>query len=285
MKDYPKPPFDTPKQSVPGVTARMDPIPDHGEDSYVGSGKLTDRIALITGGDSGIGRAVALAYAREGADVMIAHLSETEDAKATKALVEKEGRRCDLFQGDLAKPSVCRDLVAATVEAFGRIDILVNNAAHQMSFDSLEEVPDEEWERTFAVNISAMFYITKAALPHMRKGGSIINTASVNADKPNPQLLAYATTKGAIQNFTAGLAQLLGERGIRANSVAPGPIWTPLIPSTMPAEKVGEFGGDTPLGRPGQPAELAGVYVLLASDEGSYISGTMFGVTGGRPIL
>lgn len=285
MKDYPKPPFDTPKQSVPGETARMDSIPDHGEDSYVGSGKLKDRIALITGGDSGIGRAVALAYAREGADVMIAYLSETEDAEQTKALVETAGRRCALFCGDLARPSVCRDLVARTVETFGRIDILVNNAAHQMSFDSLEEVPDEEWERTFAVNISAMFYITKAALPHMRKGGSIINTASVNADKPNPQLLAYATTKGAIQNFTAGLAQLLGERGIRANSVAPGPIWTPLIPSTMPADKVREFGGDTPLGRPGQPAELAGVYVLLASDEGSYISGAMFGVTGGRPIL
>ena len=174
----------------------MDPIPDHGEDSYVGSGKLTDRIALITGGDSGIGRAVALAYTREGADVMIAYLSETEDAEATKTLVENEGRRCELFEGDLAQPSVCRDLVAATVEAFGRIDILVNNAAHQMSLDSLEEVPDEEWERTFAVNISAMFYITKAALPHMGRGASIINTASVNADKPNPQAAGLCHHQG-----------------------------------------------------------------------------------------
>jgi NAD(P)-dependent dehydrogenase (short-subunit alcohol dehydrogenase family) len=285
MKTYPKPPFDTPEQQMPGTTPRMNPVPDHGEKTYVGSGKLKNRIALITGGDSGIGRAVALAYAREGADLMVAYLSETDDAETTKALVVGEGRRCELFEGDLADPHICRDLVARTVDAFGRIDILVNNAAHQTSFETLEEVPDEEWERTFAVNISAMFYITKAALPHMPRGSAIINTASINADKPNPQLLAYATTKGAIQNFTAGLAQLLGERGIRANSVAPGPIWTPLIPATMPADAVREFGGDTPLGRPGQPAELAGVYVLLASDDGSYISGAMMGVTGGRPIL
>lgn len=285
MRDYPKPPFDTPEQTPPGTTSRMTPTPDHGERTYVGSGKLKDKIAVITGGDSGIGRAVALAYAREGADVMIAYLCETGDAAETKRLVEAEDRRCELFEGDLAQPAVCRDLVARTVDAFGRIDVLVNNAAHQMSFDSLDDISDEEWDRTFAVNISAMFRITKAALAHMPRGGAVINTASINADKPNPQLLAYATTKGAIQNFTAGLAQLLGERGIRANSVAPGPIWTPLIPSTLPEDRVRHFGEDTPLGRPGQPAELAGVYVLLASDDASYMSGAMVGVTGGRPIL
>jgi NAD(P)-dependent dehydrogenase (short-subunit alcohol dehydrogenase family) len=285
MRDYPKPPFKTPQQPLPGKTDAMNPRPDHGEDSYKGSGRLEGKVALITGADSGIGRAVALAYAREGADVVVGYLSETEDAEETKGLVEEAGRACLLFPGDLADREVCRRNVQETVDRFGRIDILVNNAAHQMTFESIEEIPDEEWERTFAVNISAMFYIAKAAVPHMKPGSAIINTASINSDKPNPTLLAYATTKGAIQNFTAGLAQLLGPKGIRANAVAPGPIWTPLIPSTMPPEKVAKFGADTPMGRPGQPAELAPVYVLLASDEASYVSGATVAVTGGMPIL
>lgn len=285
MRDYPKPPFHTPAQPVPGSTEAMTPRPDHGEETYRGAGRLQDKIAVITGADSGIGRAVALAYAREGADVVAAYLNETEDAEETRRLVEEEGRACLLFQGDIADREVCRRLVRETVDRFGRIDVLVNNAAHQMTFEAIEDIPDEEWERTFAVNISAMFYIAKAAVPHMKPGSAIINTASINSDKPNPTLLAYATTKGAIQNFTAGLAQLLGSRGIRANAVAPGPIWTPLIPSTMPPEKVEKFGADTPMGRPGQPAELAPVYVLLACDEASYVSGATVAVTGGMPIL
>jgi NAD(P)-dependent dehydrogenase (short-subunit alcohol dehydrogenase family) len=285
MRDYPKPPFETPRQPVPGKTDAMNPRPDHGEETYDGSGRLDGKVALITGADSGIGRAVALAYAREGADVVVGYLSETEDAEETKRLIEAAGRGCLLFPGDLADREVCRRIVQETVDRFGRIDVLVNNAAHQMTFESIEDIPDEEWERTFAVNISAMFYITKAAAPHMKPGSAIINTASINADKPNPTLLAYATTKGAIQNFTAGLAQLLGPKGIRANAVAPGPIWTPLIPSTMPPEKVETFGADTPMGRPGQPAELAPVYVLLACDEASYVSGATVAVTGGTPIL
>jgi hypothetical protein len=285
MRDYPKPPFETPRQPIPGKTDAMNPRPDHGEDSYRGAGRLEGKVALITGADSGIGRAVALAYAREGADVVVGYLSEAEDAEETKRLVEAAGRACLLFPGDLADRDVCRRIVRETVDRFGRIDILVNNAAHQMTFEALEDIPDEEWERTFAVNISAMFYIAKAAVPHMKPGSAIINTASINADKPNPTLLAYATTKGAIQNFTAGLAQLLGPKGIRANAVAPGPIWTPLIPSTMPPEKVEKFGGDTPMGRPGQPAELAPIYVLLASDGASYVSGATVAVTGGMPIL
>ncbi|TFW14198.1 glucose 1-dehydrogenase [Brevundimonas intermedia] len=285
MRDYPKPPFDTPQQAVPGQTQSMNPRPDHGEDSYKGCGRLQNKVAVITGADSGIGRAVALAYAREGADVVVGYLSERHDAEETERLVKDAGRACLLFKGDLADPQVCRDLIAQSVDRFGRIDILVNNAAHQMSFETIEAIPDAEWERTFAVNISAMFYIAKAAVPHMRPGAAIINTASINADKPNPTLLAYATTKGAIQNFTAGLAQLLGPKGIRANAVAPGPIWTPLIPSTLPPEKVEQFGADTPMGRPGQPAELAPVYVLLASDEASYVSGSTVAVTGGMPLL
>lgn len=284
-RDYPKPPFDTPKQPVPGFDEKMDPRPDYGEETYRGSDRLKDKVAVITGADSGIGRAVALAYAREGADVFAAYLCEEKDAKETKRLVEDAGRRCELFAGDIAEATTCRALVEEAVRAFGRVDILVNNAAHQMSFDGIEDIPDEEWERTFAVNISAMFYIVKAAVPHMKPGSSIINTASINADAPSPQLLAYATTKGAIQNFTAGLAQLLAEKGVRANAVAPGPVWTPLIPSTMPAEKVKHFGEQAPMKRPAQPAELAAAYVLLAEDDASYISGATIAVTGGKPIL
>jgi NAD(P)-dependent dehydrogenase (short-subunit alcohol dehydrogenase family) len=217
--------------------------------------------------------------------VLVAYLNEHEDAKETQRLVESAGQRCVLFDGDLADPEECRKLIATAASQFGRIDILVNNAAHQMTFDSIEEIPDEEWERTFAVNISAMFYLTKAAMKHMGRGGTIINTASVNADMPSPQLLAYATTKGAIQNFTGGLAQLLAEKGIRANAVAPGPVWTPLIPSTMPAEKVAHFGEQYPMKRPAQPCELAPVYVMLATDEASYVSGATVAVTGGKPII
>lgn len=285
LRTYPKPPFETPQQSVPGFDDKMAPRPDYGEESYRGSGRLTDKVALITGADSGIGRAVALAYAREGADVIVGYLCEERDAQETRRLVESAGRQCELFAGDLADPATCRAIVQSAVEKFGRIDILVNNAAHQMSFEAIEDIPDEEWERTFAVNISAMFYITKAAVPHMPAGSAIINTASINADAPSPQLLAYATTKGAIQNFTAGLAQLLAEKNIRANAVAPGPVWTPLIPSTMPAEKVRNFGEQVPMKRPAQPCELAAAYVLLADDDASYISGATIAVTGGKPIL
>jgi len=263
----------------------MNPVPDHGEKSYKGSQRLQGKSAVITGADSGIGRAVALAYAREGADVLVGYLEEHDDARETQRLVEAAGRRCVLFAGDIASADVCRKLIDTAVENFGRIDILVNNAAHQMSFDSIEEITDEEWERTFATNISAMFYLTKAAVPHMRPGSAIINTASVNADMPSPQLLAYATTKGAIQNFTGGLAQLLAEKGIRANTVAPGPVWTPLIPSTMPPEKVQHFGEQSPMKRPAQPCELAPAYVMLATDEASYVSGATIAVTGGKPII
>jgi NAD(P)-dependent dehydrogenase (short-subunit alcohol dehydrogenase family) len=240
---------------------------------------------VITGADSGIGRAVALAFAREGADVVVSYLNEHEDARETQRLVESAGRRCVLVPGDIAKAEECRALVKKAVDAFGRIDILVNNAAHQMAFESLEDIPDEEWERTMATNLSAMFYITKAAIRHMREGASIINTASINADVPNPSLLAYATTKGAIQNFTAGLAQLLAEQGVRANTVAPGPVWTPLIPASLPEDKVQNFGSQVPMKRPAQPCELASVYVMLAADEASYVSGATVAVTGGKPIL
>ena len=284
-RSYPTPPFPSQRQSVPGSSKDMQPVPDYGEDAYIGSKRLEDRVALITGADSGIGRAVALAFAREGADVIASYLDEHDDARETQRLVEGSGRRCVLVPGDIAHAQHCRELVDRAVQEFGRIDILVNNAAHQMSFDAIEDVSDEEWDRTFATNISAMFYITKAAVRHMRRGSSIINTASINADTPNPQLLAYATTKGAIQNFTAGLAQLLAEKGIRANTVAPGPVWTPLIPSTLPAEKVSHFGEQVPMKRPAQPCELAPVYVLLASEESSYVSGATIAVTGGKPLL
>ena len=273
------------QQEVPGVQREMDPVPDCGEETYRGSGKLTDKVAVITGGDSGIGRAVAIAYAREGADVVISYLSEHEDAKDTARYVEEAGRRAVLVAGDVSQAAHCREIVDTTVRELGRIDVLVNNAAYQMSHDDLDEISDEEWDYTFATNISAMFYLVKAALPHMQPGSSVIGSTSVNSDMPSPQLAPYAATKAAIANFSASLAQMLGPRGIRVNSVAPGPIWTPLIPATMPPEKVEKFGENTPLGRPGQPAELAGAYVLLASDEGSYMSGSRIAVTGGRPIL
>ncbi|NKX56255.1 SDR family oxidoreductase [Arthrobacter mobilis] len=273
------------QQEVPGTQSAMTPVPDCGEDSYRGTGKLKGRAAVITGGDSGIGRAVAIAFAREGADVLISYLSEDEDARDTARLVEEAGQRAVLVSGDLDTAEQCRKVIDTAVREFGKIDILVSNAAYQMTRTSLEEIPDDEWEYTFKVNISAMFYLAKAAVPHMAPGSSIIGSSSVNSDMPSPALAPYAATKAAIANFSASLAQLLGEKGIRVNSVAPGPIWTPLIPSTMPPEKVESFGKDTPLGRAGQPAELAPVYVLLASDDGSYISGARVAVTGGRPIL
>jgi hypothetical protein len=284
--ERPEPPFDTPQQNtVPGRTADMKPKPDHGEQSYRGSGRLTGKATIITGGDSGIGRAVAIAFAREGADVLISYLDEDDDARETARWVEQAGRRAVLLRGDITDSAHCDEIVQRAVTAFGKLDVLVNNAAYQMTHDSLDDISDEEWDRTFDTNIGAMFRITRAAVRHMRPGGAIVNTTSINADKPNPGLLAYATTKGAVQNFTAGLAQLLAEKGIRANCVAPGPIWTPLIPSTMPPEKVEKFGSQVPMKRPGQPAELAPAYVMLASDESSYISGATIAVTGGAPIL
>ena len=273
------------QQTPPGLTALMDPIPDHGEHSYVGHDRLEGKKAIITGGDSGIGRAVAVAFAREGADVLISYLEEDEDAAETARWVEQAGREAPLVRGDLADPAHCRRVVQEGVDAFGRVDVLVNNAALQRTYTALEDIPDEDWDRHFQTNITAMFHLCKEAVPHMQPGASIINTASVNVDQPKPTLLPYATTKGAIANFTAGLAQLLADRGIRVNSVLPGPIWTPLIPSTMPPDQVAEFGQQVPLSRPGQPAELAGIFVLLASDEASYMSGGAYPVTGGKPIL
>jgi NAD(P)-dependent dehydrogenase (short-subunit alcohol dehydrogenase family) len=280
----PVPPFPKQKQKAPGVEKDMKPLADHGEDSYKGSGKLTNRVAIITGGDSGIGKAVAIAFAREGADVVISYLNDTEtpDAKDTAKYVEAAGKKAMLVKGDITKESHCKKIVAQTVKEFGRIDILVNNAAFQMARESMEEISSAEWALTFETNIHAMFYLCKAAEPFMKPGSSIINTTSVNAYSPSPGLLPYAATKGAIQNFTANLAQILlmAGKGIRVNAVAPGPIWTPLIPSTMPDAHT--FGQDTPMGRPGQPAEVAPAFVFLASDEASYIAGATIPVTGGR---
>jgi NAD(P)-dependent dehydrogenase (short-subunit alcohol dehydrogenase family) len=273
------------QQDVPGEQSKMTPVPDCGEDSYRGTGKLKGKAAVITGGDSGIGRAVAIAFAREGADVLISYLSEDKDAQETARFVEEAGQRAVLVRGDLDTAEQCRKIIDTAVSEFGKIDILVSNAAYQMTHDTLDEISDEEWDYTFKVNIGAMFHLVKAALPHMAPGSSIIGSSSVNSDMPSPALAPYAATKAAIANFSASLAQMLGEKGIRVNSVAPGPIWTPLIPATMPPEKVESFGQDTPLGRAGQPAELAPAYVLLASDDGSYVSGARIAVTGGRPIL
>lgn len=277
--------FPEQQQSPPGVQTQMDPVPDCGETSYRGAGRLAGKRAIITGGDSGIGRAVAIAYAREGADVLIAYLNEDEDAKEVERYVREAGRRCVLMAGDLSDPAHCRAVVDRAVAEFGGIDVLVNNAAYQMTHDALDEISDEEWDYTFRLNVGAYFYLVKAALPHMGAGASIIGSSSVNSDMPNPKLAPYAATKAAIANFSASLAEMLGKKGIRANSVAPGPIWTPLIPSTMPPEKVKQFGENTPLGRAGQPVELAPVYVMLASDEAGYVTGARIAVTGGRPIL
>jgi NAD(P)-dependent dehydrogenase (short-subunit alcohol dehydrogenase family) len=283
--NYPRPPFPTQHQPMPGATDAMTPVPDHGEQTYKGSGRLNGKKAVITGGDSGIGRAVAIAFAREGADLLISYLDEHDDARETEHWIKEAGRKAVLVPGDLKNADHCRAIIAKAVAELGGLDILVNNAAHQATFKSIEDISDEEWELTFEVNIHAMFYLTKAAVPHMEPGSSIINTASINSDTPNPSLLAYATTKGAIQNFTGGLAQLLAEKGIRANAVAPGPIWTPLIPSTMSGDAVENFGKQVPMSRPGQPAELATTYVMLADPLSSYVSGATIAVTGGKPIL
>lgn len=273
------------QQTPPGVTGAMSPTPDHGEQSYRGSGRLAGKAAVITGADSGIGRAVAIAYAREGADVLISYLDEDADARETADWVEEAGRRAVLVPGDLADPAHCRSVIDRAVAEFGRIDVLVSNAAFQMSHETVEEIPDEEWDRTIAINLSAFFHLVKAALPHMSAGASIIGSSSVNSDNPKPDLMPYDVTKAGIANMCAALAQLLGPRGIRVNSVAPGPIWTPLIPATLPPDQVATFGQQVPLGRAGQPAELAPIYVLLAADEASYVSGARVAVTGGNPIL
>jgi len=280
-----KPPFPKQEQDRPGKEAEMTPKADHGETSYKGLGRLKDRVALITGGDSGIGRAVAIAFAREGADVAIGYLSEHEDAKETKRLVEEAGRKSLTLAGDLADEAQCKKLVEETVRQFGRIDILVNNAAEQgKAVEKFEEISAERMERTFRVNIMAMFHLVRYALPHMKEGSAIINVASIQAYQPSPQILDYASTKGAIVTFSKGLAQSLISRGIRVNTVAPGPVWTPLVVQSFPAEKNAEFGKDSPMERPAQPAELAPAFVFLASNDASYINGEVLGVTGGKPL-
>ena len=271
--------------AAPGYEGDMNIKPNYGEDAYIGSEKLRDRVALITGADSGIGRAVALAFAREGADVLISFLDESEDAQETARLVTEAGRKAVLVPGDISEEAHCKQLVQRAMDEFGHLDILVNNAAFQRTHESIQDVPSEEWDYTFKTNIYAMFYLCKAALKVMPAGGSIINTSSIEAVQPESMLLAYAATKAAIVNFTKGLAQEAIKTGVRVNSVAPGPVWTPLIPSTMPAGQVKTFGKSTLLERPAQPSELAPVYVLLASQEASYITGMIYGVTGGDPIV
>ena len=278
------PPQPEQQQEAPGTEAELTPGADHGETSYRGNGKLTGKVALITGGDSGIGRAVAIAFAREGADVLISYLDEEEDAAETRRLVEEAGRRTVTVAGDIAEEAHCKSLVQRCVRELGRLDVLVNNAAFQRTYASIGEFSTEEFDRTYKTNVYAMFWLCREAVPHMQPGSAIINTTSVQAYSPDAMLLAYASTKAAIKNFTQGLAQGVAGQGIRVNAVAPGPVWTPLIPSTMPPDKVKTFGQDTPLARAAQPRELAPIYVLLASDEGSYITGMVYGATGGDPI-
>jgi NAD(P)-dependent dehydrogenase (short-subunit alcohol dehydrogenase family) len=285
LEQYPTPPYEEQQQAPPGDEDLLQPGADHGELTYKGSGKLLGRKAIITGGDSGIGRAVAIAFAREGADVAISYLNEDDDAQETAKYVEEAGRKALLIPGDISDPQHCKNIIERAVKEFGDIDILVNNAAFQATHNSLQEITPEELDHTFKTNIYSMFYLCQAAEPHFKPGSTVVNTTSVNAYKPSPALLAYASTKGAIQNFTSGLAQLWADKGIRVNCVAPGPIWTPLIPSTMPVEKVQNFGKDTPLKRAGQPAELAPVYVLLASQDSSYMTGSTVQVTGGTPTI
>ena len=282
---YPQPPFAQQPQEPPGSSARMRPEPDHGELTYKGSGRLEGRVAVITGADSGIGRAVAIAYAREGADVVVAYLDEHEDAEKTARWVREAGRRVLLAPGDLSQRAPCRALVEQAVAEFGRIDVLVNNAAFQHTRSSIDEISDDEWEHTFAANVHSMFRVTKAAMAHMAPGSSIVNTSSVNFKHPMPGLLAYSATKAAIANFTAGLAQSAVEKGIRVNAVLPGPIWTPFIPTGMDPKQVATFGSQSPYGRPGQPAELAAAYVMLAEENASFVSGAMLTVAGAMPIL
>ena len=280
----PTPPFPEQEQDPPGREAEMQPLADHGEHTYVGHNRLRDKVALITGADSGIGRAVALAFAREGADVLCSYLSEHEDAERTRELVEEAGRRCLTVPGDIGDRDHARSLVKQAVGELGRLDVLVNNAAYQMAYDSFLDIPAEEIDFVFRTNIIAMFHLCQAAVPVMEPGSTIINTTSIQAAQPSPSLLHYATTKGAISTFTKGLAQELAERGIRVNGVAPGPIWTPLVAMSFPGGKNAHFGEDTPLGRPGQPGELAPLYVFLATEDSQYISGEVIGATGGKPL-
>jgi NAD(P)-dependent dehydrogenase (short-subunit alcohol dehydrogenase family) len=280
----PKPPFPAEHQQWPGIEKEMRPTPDFGEQSYKGYGRLKDKVALITGADSGIGRAVALAYAREGADVLISYYDEHVDAQETVRVVEESGRKAISVAGDIRDEQHCRQLVERTLQEFGHIDILVNNAAFQMSRKGIEDLPEDEWDRTFRTNIYAMYYLCKAAFPHMKPGSAIINTASIEAYQPEPSLLAYAATKGAIVTFTKALAKEAIQKGIRVNAVAPGPVWTPLIVSTMPEQQEKEFGKQDPEKRAAQPAELAPPYVFLALPEASYINAEVNAVTGGTPL-
>jgi len=280
-----KPPFPEQQQQPPGIESEMQPKPDYGEDSYRGSGRLEGKAAIITGGDSGIGRAVALAFAREGADVLISYLPEEEtDAQETVRVVEAAGRKAITMPGDIGSEAHCKQIVQRAIQEFGHLDILVNNAAFQRTHESITEISAEELERTYRTNIFAMFYLCQAAIPQMRPGSTIINTASIQAYQPSSSLLAYASTKGAIVTFSKGLSQEVIKQGIRVNVVAPGPVWTPLITSTMPVEQSSKFGQDSPVGRPAQPAELAPAFVFLASQESSYIVGEVIGVTGGNPL-
>jgi NAD(P)-dependent dehydrogenase (short-subunit alcohol dehydrogenase family) len=280
----PKPPFPKQSQPYPGRESEMKPRPDFGEESYRGSNRLSGKRAVITGGDSGIGRAVAVAFAREGADVLISYLNEEDDAQETARIVRETGRTCVAVAGDISQQQHCALLIERAVAELGSLDILVNNAAYQMTREGIEDISSDEWDHTLKTNLYAMFWLSKAALPRMREGGAIINSSSVQAYQPSPTLLAYATTKGAIVTFTKALSQEAIKRGVRVNSVAPGPVWTPLIPSTMPPEHVEKFGENTPVGRAGQPVELAPLYVFLASSESTYITGEVIGVTGGRPL-
>jgi len=286
LTKYPRPPFETPSQSFPGQTAKMAPEPDHGEESYKGSGRLTGKAALVTGGDSGIGRAVAIAYAREGADVAISYLpDEQKDAEAVGAWIERAGRRALLLPGDIKDAAYAREIVERTAKEFGRLDILVNNAAFQQPNQGVTDIDDAIFEKHFQTNIFGPFYATKAALAHLKPGASVIFTSSVNSKHPVPTLFAYSATKGALSNMVLGLAQLLAEKGIRVNGVLPGPIWTPFIPAGMSEEAVKTFGSQVPFNRPGQPAELASAYVMLAAEESSYTSGALITVAGGMPIF
>ena len=280
----PKPPFPKQEQEPVGLESEMDPKPDYGYETYKGYGRLEGRAAVVTGGDSGIGRAVALAYAREGADVLVSYLDEHPDAEETVRVVEESGRKGISVAGDISEPAHCKAIVDRAVGEFGRLDILVNNAAYQMEYDSITEIPPEEIEYVFKTNVLSHFYLCQAAIPHMKPGAAIINTTSVQAFDPSPTLLHYATTKGAIVTFTQGLAQELTKKGIRVNAVAPGPVWTPLIAMSFDGESVSEFGEEADLGRPAQPAELAPLYVFLASDESRYMVGAVIGVTGGTPV-
>jgi len=280
----PKPPFEEPRQSPPGEERNMAEKPDHGEQSYRGSNRLVGKKALITGADSGIGRAVAIAFAREGADVLISYLNEDADAEEAARMVKEAGRKAITVPGDIGDERHCKQLVDRAFDELGNLDILVNNAAFQMTHENIEEISAEEWDHTFRTNIYAMFFLAKAALPRMPKGGSIINTASVQAYDPSPTLLAYSSTKGAIVTFTKSLSGLAIKQGIRVNAVAPGPVWTPLIPSTMPAQSVEKFGKSGPMERPAQPAELAPAYVFLASQESQFITGSVMDLTGGKML-